>query len=127
VPHPDNAPPNLLIELEVRRLAMEVTYQAWIGHYYIGKGEPIPEDPKPFADARRIVSADDEELIADEVSPGETYEAAFTFLYAFDKYRDIVETLAAELAYSHPEHLEELNHRLKKIRGEGEEDSPDPS
>jgi len=110
-------------QAEARGLALEVTYQTWVGHYYIGKGEPIPEDPKPFADARRIVSADDEEFAQDEVSPGETYQAAYTFLYAFDKYRDIVETLEAEVAYSHPEHLEELNHRLKKIRGE--EDSPD--
>ena len=104
---------HLLKELWAARYAAEHFYQKWLDALYDGTAPP--EDPSlPYREALRIANIKDPVLAA--IFPN-MIDLARAVINAIEKYQDALNTIKAEIAYSRPELLEEMNRKLRELRG----------
>jgi hypothetical protein len=102
----------LLKELWSARYAAEGFYQKWLDARFDGTAPP--EDPGlPYREAQRIANIKDPVLAA--IFPN-MIDLARVVVEAMEKCEDALNTAKAELAYSHPGHLEEMNRKLRELR-----------
>lgn len=102
----------LLKELWTARYAAEHFYQKWLDARF--EGTAPPEDTGlPYREAQRIANIKDPVLAA--IFPN-MIDLARAVVEAMEKCEDALNTAKAELAYSHPEHLEEMNRKLRELR-----------
>lgn len=118
----------LIREARVRKIAMDQIYQEWLDAIYDGE-EPAHDPGRPYREAVRIANTEDPDIENPELLEMLKVSRilARTLLLAVEKSQEALDALKAEVAYSHPEALEELNRRLRELRGEGgAQENPEP-
>ncbi len=113
---PTDGEQKLGTELVLARTAMDVCHREWIEHCYRGQAPDAPG--QVFGEAVLVVRA---RYLGLEEATKETFDKAYAFLYAVKQCQRLADLAKAEIAFSRPELLAELNRRLEEMYGREED------